>query len=360
MIEIGLRIKDLRKNNNLTQEQLGELLKTSHSTINRWEKGKSTPNHNQINTLAKFLKTTPSFIAFGEEISTTIEPDEHPIIPPIPKGAKNIVAFQGEMGAYSNLACCETYPNAEYMPCTTFKETFEAVEKGIATYAVIPIENSLGGRVADIHHLLPEYDLHMVGEHYQPIEHCLLGVPGATIADIKSVYSHEQALSQCRENIHDLKITPVKYADTAGAANFISTEKDMKKGAIASKLSAEIYGLSILKENFEDKSGNTTRFVILSKSPLPYELKSDDIKTSCIFYTRNIPASLYKALGGFATNGIQIVKLESYVPMIKNSGEAHFYAEFNGGLNDKNVKLAFAELEFYTNKITILGSYKKN
>ena len=155
MIEIGLRIKDLRKDNNLTQEQLGELLKTSHSTINRWEKGKSTPNHNQINTLAKALKTQPSFIAFGEQPTATAEDDEHPIIPPIPKGAKNIVAFQGEMGAYSNLACKQTYPNADYLPCTTFKETFEAVKNGNATYAVIPIENSLGGRVADIHHFCP-------------------------------------------------------------------------------------------------------------------------------------------------------------------------------------------------------------
>ncbi|MGB1361470.1 MAG: prephenate dehydratase domain-containing protein, partial [Alphaproteobacteria bacterium] len=193
MIEIGLRIKNLRKDNKLTQTELGEKLDASHSKINRWENGKSTPNHNQITLLAKFLKTTPEYITFGQEVAHD-NIDNHPIIPPLPKSGKNVVAFQGEMGAYSNLATKKIYPSAELLPCRSFRQAFEMVQSGKADYAVIPIENSLGGRVADIHHLLPESKLHIIGEHYQPIEHCLLGVKGATITDIKSVYSHEQAL----------------------------------------------------------------------------------------------------------------------------------------------------------------------
>lgn len=205
--------------------------------------------------------------------------------------------------------------------------------------------------------MLPESSLYIIGEYFQRIELCLMGVKGTVIQDIRQAYSHEQALSQSRHTLEKLGITMVKHADTAGACAYLAQTKDMHTGAIGSSLAAEIYGLTILKHNIEDKPNNTTRFIILSRTPVvPVEGKQ--CITSCIFYTRNITACLYKALGGFATNGVNMVKLESYLPLLDGGGEAHFYMEFVGTPEDRNVSLALEELQFYSSFIRIIGSYE--
>jgi prephenate dehydratase len=266
------------------------------------------------------------------------------------------VVFQGEPGANSHLAVREVYPDADAVPCATFEDCFAAITAGDAQLGMIPIENSLAGRVADIHHLMPEAGLHIIGEHFMPVRHQLLAVKGATIRDIKTVESHVHALGQCRKVIRQLGIRPIVAADTAGAAREIAEAGDKTRAAIASRLAAEIYGLSILSEDIEDEAHNTTRFVILSRDAHWAKNGGGRVVTTFVFRVRNVPAALYKALGGFATNGINMTKLESY--MIEgNFFATQFYADVEGHPEDRRLVFAFEELAFYSKEMKILGVY---
>ncbi len=266
------------------------------------------------------------------------------------------VVFQGEPGANSHIACHEVYPEAQAVPCPTFEDCFAAVESGGAELAMIPIENSVAGRVADIHHLLPTSSLHIIGEYFLPIHHQLVAPKGSTLAGIESVQSHVQALGQCRRRIRELNLRPVVGADTAGSARIIAEANETDRAAISSRLAAEIYGLDILAEDIEDEAHNTTRFIILSKDAVPIAAGNGLCVTSFIFRVRNVPASLYKALGGFATNGVNMTKLESY----QLEGEffaTQFYAEVEAHPDDKDLSLALEELAFFSRELRILGVF---
>jgi prephenate dehydratase len=266
------------------------------------------------------------------------------------------ISYQGEPGANSHIACLEAFPGCEPVPCRTFEDAFQAVKDGKADLAMIAIDNSLAGRVADVHHMLPESNLHIVGEHFLPINFHLMALPGAKLQDIRTAHSHVHALGQCRKVLRELKITPVVAVDTAGAARELSETRDMHRAAIATKLAAEIYGLNILRANIEDEAHNTTRFVILSREKKHVEPGSGHIITSFVFRVRNVPAALYKAMGGFATNSVNMTKLESY--MIDGHFSAtQFYAEIDGHPEDRAVKLALEELAFFTSYMHILGVY---
>jgi prephenate dehydratase len=273
------------------------------------------------------------------------------------KSNKKIVtiAFQGGLGAYSDLACRAVFPDAQTIPCANFEDTFLAVSKGAADLGMIPIENTLAGRVADVHHLMPESGLHIIGEHFQPIRHCLLGIKGGTLEQVKRVYSHVMALPQCRKSIRQLKLEPIVYADTARSAAKIAADGDPTQAAIASELSASLYGLDILKRDMQDRDDNVTRFIILSKASVVPAAGTMPVMTSFTFGVRNIPAVLYKSLGGFATNGINMTKIESYVG--DGFAVAEFYCEVEGHPEDASMKLAFEELRFYAKNIKILGTY---
>jgi prephenate dehydratase len=271
------------------------------------------------------------------------------------------IVFQGEPGANSHIACREAYPGGEPVPCPTFEDALNAVASGEADLGMIPIENSVAGRVADIHHLMPSAGLHIVAEWFLPIRNQLLALKGVKLSEIKSVESHIMALGQCRNFIRKLGVKSVVAADTAGAAREVAERGERSCAAIASKLAAEIYGLDILAENIEDESHSTTRFVVLSreaKRPLRGE---GLVLTTFVFQVRNIPAALYKALGGFATNGINMTKLESY--MIEgNFSATQFYSDVEGHPDDPGLKLALEELAFFTqpNSLKILGVYPAN
>lgn len=269
---------------------------------------------------------------------------------------KHIIAFQGRPGAYSDLACHAVYPDWQTLPCDTFEDAFAAVREGKAELFMMPVENSTVGRVADIHHLLPEGGLFMIGEHYQPVEHHLLGLQEANLADIKTAHSHVQALSQCKQFLRKNSITPVIKGDTAGSAAELKSLNDKSIAAIASSLAGEIYGLKSLAGNIADQAGNTTRFIIMSRTQKMPEQGKGAVITSFVFRLRSVPAALYKALGGFASNGINITKLESY--MVDNKfTAAQFYADVEGHPDDKNLKLAFEELKFFAEEIKVLGAY---
>lgn len=267
------------------------------------------------------------------------------------------IAFQGNPGAYSDLACRTAFPEMETLPCSSFDVAFNAVQTGEAELAMIPIDNIIAGRVADIHHLLPESDLHIVGEHFEPVHHCLLGVKGATLDDLKTVYSHVHALPQCRRVISELGLEKVVHGDTAASAGKVAEMGDKTCCAIASELAAEIYGLDILKRNVEDREGNTTRFIVLAQEPsIPEFLHGHHYVTSFIFRVRNIPAALYKGLGGFATNGLNITKLESYLVDGKFTS-AQFFSEVEGHPEDRPLRLALDELGFFAREFKFLGTY---
>ena len=266
------------------------------------------------------------------------------------------VSFQGEPGANSHIACINVYPDAEPLPCPTFEDAFNAVSSGEADLAMIPIENSVAGRVADIHHLLPTSDLHIIGEYFLPIHHQLMAVPGADIDTIRTVHSHPQALGQCRITMRGLGLTPVTESDTAGAARLVRDWQDPSKAALASTLAAEIYGLQILKPDVEDEPYNTTRFVVLSREPEWVPMGQGPTVTSLIFTVRNLPAALYKAMGGFATNGINMTKLESYM-VGGHFSATQFYAEVDGHPEEKNLKRALEELGFFSTKMRIFGVF---
>lgn len=266
------------------------------------------------------------------------------------------IAFQGFPGAYSDLACRTVFPDMETMPSETFDDAFQAVADGQADLAMIPVDNTLAGRVADVHRLMPKSNLHIIGEHFQPIQHSLLGVKGTKIEELKFVHSHIHALPQCRKVIKELGLKPEVHADTAGAAEEVAEMSDKAHGAIASALAAEIYSLDILREDVQDADHNTTRFVILSKeADVPAFNNENTYVTSFIFEVRNIPAALYKAMGGFATNNINMVKLESYID--ENFQVARFYADVIGHPEDRPLQLAMEELGFFAKEVVILGTY---
>lgn len=272
---------------------------------------------------------------------------------------KNTIAFQGIAGAHSDMACKEAYPYMHTLPCDTFQDVFDAVNEEKAALGLIPIENSHAGRVAEIHNLLPETDLHIVSEYFHKVEHHLLAPKGAKLESITSISSHPQALMQCSKSVRGLgkTITVFPYSDTAGAAKAVAEEGDKSKAALASNLAAELYDLEILKENMQDAKNNTTLFVAIAKEPINPEIEGDDrILTSMIFTTRNIAAGLYKALGGFASNNVNLAKLESYIPDYA-SGSAQFFITFEGHPEEKRVQDALEELGFFTKNVQLLGVY---
>lgn len=270
---------------------------------------------------------------------------------------KNTIAFQGELGANSHMACQDVHPTMHALPCATFEDVFAAVKEGRARLAMLPVENSLHGRITDIHHLLPESGLFITGEHFLRIHHQFMAVKGAKLEGIKSVMSQIPALGQCRNIIRDMGLKMIIGADTAGSARHVAEKKDPTVAALASRLAAEIYGLDILKENVEDAPHNTTRFLIMSPEADDAELGSGDVITTFVFRVRNVPAALYKAMGGFATNGVNMTKLESY--QIGGSFNAtQFYAEVEGHPDEAPVQRALEELGFFSTQVRHLGVFE--
>ena len=272
------------------------------------------------------------------------------------KKMKLHIAYQGVAGAYSHIAAKTLFPNAEYIPCFSFAEAFALVQQEKADLAVIPVENSNAGRVADVHFLLPQTGLSISGEFFLKVEHQLLGLPGSRLEDIKQAFSHPQALAQCSKFLSSHGITPVAESDTAISCEKIKSLQDKSCAAIASNLAAETYGLEILSSNIENASNNTTRFLIMSPHSQIPEDDGGDFITSFIFRAKNIPAALYKALGGFATNGINITKLESYL-LEGKFVSAQFYVEIESHPSRIAFKNAFAELEFFSTHVHMLGTY---
>ncbi|MEO6470863.1 MAG: prephenate dehydratase [Aeromicrobium sp.] len=266
------------------------------------------------------------------------------------------IAYQGEPGANSHIICKEAYPEWEAVACASFEDVFSAVSDGSADLAMIPIDNSIAGRVADIHHFLPTSNLHIIAEHFLPIQFQLLGIPGSSVDTIKTVHSHVHALGQCRKIIRKLGLTPVISGDTAGSAREIADAQDPSRASLATTLAAEIYGLEVLAADVEDEDHNTTRFVVLSRDYVEAPANNGPTVTTFIFNVRNLPAALYKALGGFATNGVNMTKLESY--MVGSEFTAtQFLAEVDGHPEDTPVKRALEELAFFTTEVKVMGVY---
>lgn len=266
------------------------------------------------------------------------------------------ISFQGELGANSHIAARAAFPELEPMPCATFEDAFAAVSERQARYAMIPVENSVAGRVADVHHLIPESGLFIIGERFEPIRHQLLGLPNAKLEDLTEVRSHPQALGQCRRLLRDLGVAAIKTADTAGAAREIAELGDPRIGALASGLAAEIHGLTVLKADMADAGHNTTRFLVFAREADDAAPEDGPCMTSFVFRVRNVPAALYKALGGFATNSVNMTKLESYIE--GGSFEAAmFFCEIEGHPEERNVKLALEELSFFSAYLKVLGIY---
>jgi prephenate dehydratase len=273
--------------------------------------------------------------------------------------SSSLIAFQGVAGAYSDMACRAVHPEMTTLPCPSFEDTFAAVNEGRAGLAMIPIENSSAGRVADIHHLLPESGLHIIAEHFQKVDHQLLAPKGATMASIQEVHSHVQALSQCRKFVRDAGFKPVVHADTAGAAAEVAERGDPTRAAIASRLAGDIYGLQSLGSDIQDIEHNTTRFLIMSKEPVDPDPAAGPVVTTFVFRVRSVPAALYKGLGGFATCGVNITKLESYI-IDAGFTVAQFYADIEGHPDQRLVRLALEELSFFSREVKILGVYPAN
>jgi prephenate dehydratase len=264
--------------------------------------------------------------------------------------------FQGEPGSYSHLSAREALPHCEAVPAPTFEDAFLMIREGKADLGIIPIENSLHGRITDIHHLMPDSPLFILGEHFHRVRHQLMAVPDASLSTVKTVVSQEPALGQCRKIVRELGLKRQLWADTAGAARHVAETKDKTLAAVASRLAAEIHGLKILREDVEDADHNVTRFLLMAKEPDDAENGGDKVITTFIFRVRNVPAALYKALGGFSTNGVNITKLESY--QLEGSFSAtQFYADIEGHPEERNVRLALEELQFFTSTMKILGVY---
>jgi prephenate dehydratase len=285
-----------------------------------------------------------------EKTSSGPETTKHP--------KTNRIAFQGEPGANSDTACRDMYPGMEPLPCPTFEDAFNAVETRKADLAMIPIENTIAGRVADIHYLLPESRLHIVGEYFLPIHFQLMVLPGTDVSEIKTVHSHIHALGQCRKLIRRHRWKPMVAGDTAGAARLVAEAEDRSMAALAPRLAAELYGLDIIMEDVEDTENNVTRFVVLSKEKqlAPRPPDGEMTMTTFVFRVRNVPAALYKAMGGFATNGVNMTKLESY-QLGGKFFSTQFYADIEGHPDDRNVALALEELAFFSREVRILGVY---
>ena len=269
------------------------------------------------------------------------------------------IAFQGELGAYSHLACIEAAPDHNPVACRTFESAMEQVSASECHLAMIPIENSVAGRVADIHYLLGGYDLKIYSEHFQEINHQLMVKPGASLDTIKNVRSHSMAIGQCHAAIKKYNLDVIIMADTAGSAKFISEQGTMEDSAIASTLAADTYGLDIVDTNIQDMKNNTTRFLIMSKELQQDRNENLSYLTSCIFEVKSVPSALYKALGGFATNGVNLTKLESFI-VDGDFNKAQFYIDLDGHAEDQSVKGALEELSFYTEKLKVLGVYPKH
>src|SRR6266540_391422 len=270
--------------------------------------------------------------------------------------SKRKIVFQGEPGANSDIACREAYPDCEPVPCPTFEDALSAIASGEAALGMIPIENSLAGRVADIHHLMPTSGLHIIGEWFLPIRNQLMAPKGATLAGVKTVESHIMALGQCRNFLRKLGVKTIVAADTAGSAREVAERRDPTRAAVASRLAAEIYGLDILAEDIEDEAHSTTRFIMLAREADWARNGDGPVVTTFLFRVRNVPAALYKTLGGFATNGVNMTKLESY--MIEgNFFATQFYADVEGHPDDRKLVFAFEELAFYSKEMKILGVY---
>ena len=268
------------------------------------------------------------------------------------------IAFQGVPGAYSHMACQLVKPDMDPVACASFEDMLTQVQEGHAALAMVPVENSTAGRVADIHHLLPQSGLHIIGEHFQRVNHHLLAPRGSYIENLKTVHSHAQGLAQCRQQIRQLGLTPIMHADTAGAAKDVAAAGDPSVAAVASRLAAQIYDLEIIIDSLEDDKKNTTRFLIMAADPIVPEIGDVPMITTLVFQLRSVPAALYKALGGFATNGINLTKLESYLrPGV--SERAQFYMDVEGHINETAMQLAMEELRFYCVKdeVKVLGSY---
>ena len=266
------------------------------------------------------------------------------------------IAFQGMPGAYSDLACRVARPNMTTLPCETFEIAMDAVREGKAELAMLPCENSLAGRVPDIHHLLPDSGLFVVGEHFQRVEHCLLAVPGTSLSDLRRAHSHTVALGQVRRILRELGLTPVVEADTAGAAKLVAEWGRKQDAAIASSLAAEIYGLEILRANVEDAAHNTTRFYVMAPRPQTPDAGQPNLMTTFVFRVRNVPAALYKALGGFATNGVNMTKLESYM-LNGHFAATQFLCDVDGHPEQPALRLALEELSFFSSEVRVLGVY---
>lgn len=269
---------------------------------------------------------------------------------------KELIAFQGVPGAHSDVACHHIHPDMESVPYTSFEEVFEAVKSRRVSLGLIPIENSQAGRVAEIHNLLPEMSLFIVQEYFHRVHHFLLAPASAESDKLKHVYSHPQALLQCRKNLHKMGLIPHPYADTALAAMDVAEWKDPTKAALASELAADKYGLKIIRSNFEDTNDNTTLFLTIARESVNPDPSKGKVLTSLVFVARNIPAALYKSLGGFATNKINLLKLESYIPG-KTRELARFFVTFEGHPNERPIKLALEELRFFCENVTLLGTY---
>ena len=268
------------------------------------------------------------------------------------------IAFQGVPGAYSHMACQLVKPDMGAVACASFEDMLTQVQEGHAALAMVPVENSTAGRVADIHHLLPQSGLHIIGEHFQRVNHHLLAPRGSQLENLKTVRSHAQGLAQCRQQIRQLGLTPIMHADTAGAAKDVAAAGDPSVAAVASRLAAQIYDLEIIIDSLEDDKKNTTRFLIMAADPIVPEIGDVPMITTLVFQLRSVPAALYKALGGFATNGINLTKLESYLrPGV--SERAQFYMDVEGHIDEPAMRLAMEELRFYCMKdeVKVLGSY---
>lgn len=267
------------------------------------------------------------------------------------------IAFQGIPGANSDIACIEFYPDCQAVPYGSFADVFKAVENDEVEYGMLPIENSYAGRVSEIHNLLQDGNNSIIAEHFIRIEHHLAGIKGAKIEDIKDVYSHPQALMQCRKHLGEFDFNQVEHTNTAKAAQFVAKKQDKSKAAICSKLAAEIHGLEIIKNNLEDSGDdNFTIFIVIAKNPVDIEPEKGKVITTMLFTVRNIPGAVYKALGGFATNGVNLVKWESYIPSGKSS-QAKFFISIEGHPSQRNVALALEEVGFFSKSIKLLGVY---
>jgi prephenate dehydratase len=269
----------------------------------------------------------------------------------------NIIAYQGYPGAYSHLSCRHVHPEMDAHACNSFSDAMFMVERGEADLAMIPLENSTAGRVEEIYRLMPKTQLHIIDEHFEPVNHCLLVRPGTKAEDLKTISSHPQALAQCDGHIREMGLTQIAHLDTAGSAEELSNRNDHSHAAIASSLAAELYGLEVLREHFQDKAGNTTRFIILARdSHMPKLEPGVTFMTTVMFTVRNIPAALYKALGGFATNGVNMVKLESYMAS-DTMQAASFHLDVIGHPHQQSMKYALQELDFFAKEVRVIGTY---